>query len=107
MIPATALPRQVRRQLAVPIRQAAQVPEVDRYCKHFTAEAHLWLLPWHGCAPSPSLRQTHAQAATDPAFWTGLGRYRRLSKDYEALPTTEEAWIYLGMIRLMVARLAP
>ncbi len=35
-----------------------------------------------------------------------LGRYRRLSKDYEALPSTEEAWIYLAMIRLMVARLA-
>ncbi len=35
-----------------------------------------------------------------------LGRNRRLSKDYEALPTTEEAWIYLGMIRLMAARLA-
>ena len=34
-----------------------------------------------------------------------LGRYRRLSKDYEALPSTEEAWIYLAMIRLMLARL--
>jgi putative transposase len=34
-----------------------------------------------------------------------LGRYRRLSKDYEALPGTEEAWIYLAMIRLMLARL--
>lgn len=36
-----------------------------------------------------------------------LGRHRRLSKDYEALPTTEEAWIYLAMIRLMLVRLAP
>jgi putative transposase len=36
-----------------------------------------------------------------------LGRYRRLSKDYEALPATEEAWIYLAMSRLMVTRLAP
>lgn len=35
-----------------------------------------------------------------------LGRSRRLSKDYEALPATEEAWIHLAMIRLMVARLA-
>ena len=35
-----------------------------------------------------------------------LGRYRRLSKDYEVLPETEEAWIYLAMSRLMVARLA-
>lgn len=35
-----------------------------------------------------------------------LGRSRRLSKDYEALAATEEAWIYLAMSRLMVARLA-
>ena len=35
-----------------------------------------------------------------------LGRSRRLSKDYEVLPATEEAWIYLAMTRLMVARLA-
>lgn len=35
-----------------------------------------------------------------------LGRSRRLSKDYEALPATEEVWIHLAMIRLMVARLA-
>ncbi len=35
-----------------------------------------------------------------------LGRHRRLSKDYEVLPETEEAWIYLGMSRLMLARLA-
>jgi transposase len=35
-----------------------------------------------------------------------LGRNRRLSKDDEALPETEEAWIYLAMVRLMVARLA-
>ena len=36
-----------------------------------------------------------------------LGRYRRLSKDYEAVPETEEAWIYLAMTSLMLARLAP
>jgi putative transposase len=35
-----------------------------------------------------------------------LGRYRRLSKDYEALPETEEAWIHLAMSSLMLARLA-
>ena len=34
-----------------------------------------------------------------------LGRYRRLSKDDEALPGTEEAWISLAMIRLLLARL--
>jgi putative transposase len=36
-----------------------------------------------------------------------LGRNRRLSKDYEALPATEEAWIHLAMTRLMTTRLAP
>lgn len=35
-----------------------------------------------------------------------LGRWRRLSKDYEELPATEEAWIYLAMAMLMLARLA-
>ncbi len=34
-----------------------------------------------------------------------LGRSRRLSKDYEALAETEQAWIHLAMIRLMVTRL--
>ena len=35
-----------------------------------------------------------------------LGRHRRLSKDDEALPETEEAWINAAMARLMVRRLA-
>jgi transposase len=35
-----------------------------------------------------------------------LGRNQRLSKDYEFLPESEEAWVYLGMIRLMLKRLA-
>lgn len=35
-----------------------------------------------------------------------LGRQRRLSKDYEGVPATEEAWIELTMMRLLVARLA-
>ena len=36
-----------------------------------------------------------------------LGRYRRLSKDYEADPTSSESWIRCAMIHLMVRRLAP
>jgi len=36
-----------------------------------------------------------------------LGRYRRLSKDYEVLPETSEAMIQLAMIHIMVRRLEP
>lgn len=35
-----------------------------------------------------------------------LSNYRRLSKDYEKLPQTEETLIYLAMTRLMLNRLA-
>jgi len=35
-----------------------------------------------------------------------LGRYRRLSKDYEQNTASSEAWIYLAMIHVMVRRLA-
>src|SRR3954467_6308411 len=36
-----------------------------------------------------------------------LGRYRRLSKDYEVLPETSEALIQMAMIHVMVRRLEP
>jgi putative transposase len=35
-----------------------------------------------------------------------MGRYRRLSKDYERLPESSEAMVYWTMTRLMVRRLA-
>jgi putative transposase len=35
-----------------------------------------------------------------------LGRYRRLSKDYELLPEVSESMIYAAMVRLMLKRLA-
>ncbi|WP_322745424.1 hypothetical protein [Plectonema radiosum] len=34
-----------------------------------------------------------------------LGRYRRLSKDYEYLPKTSETIIYAAMTHLMLSRL--
>ncbi|MEL6456572.1 MAG: IS5 family transposase [Cyanobacteria bacterium J06623_5] len=35
-----------------------------------------------------------------------FGRYRRLSKDYEYLPTTSETMLYVAMVNIMVRRLA-
>ena len=36
-----------------------------------------------------------------------LGKYRRLSKDYETLPESSESMIYIAMINLMLHRLRP
>ncbi|MEO0475565.1 MAG: IS4/IS5 family transposase, partial [Planctomycetota bacterium] len=36
-----------------------------------------------------------------------LGRYRRLSKDYETKPQSSVAMIQLAMINLMIHRLQP
>jgi putative transposase len=36
-----------------------------------------------------------------------LGRYRRLSKDYEAQTQSSEAMVHLSMVNLMVHRLCP
>jgi transposase len=35
-----------------------------------------------------------------------IGRYRRMSKDYEYLTSSSEAMVYLTMLRLMLKRLA-
>jgi putative transposase len=39
--------------------------------------------------------------------WAWLNQYRRLSQDYEVLPASSEAMLYLAMLRLMLRRLAP
>lgn len=63
----------IARALAVPVATAAAVTGADRYRKHFTARAHLWMLLDHGLAARPSLRRTHASISGDPTFWPRLG----------------------------------
>ena len=36
-----------------------------------------------------------------------LSRCRRLSKDYEELPETGEAWVHIALVHLMLKRLHP
>jgi transposase len=56
------------------------------------------------CTPRNRGRVLPRRWVVERAFaW--LGRNRRLSKDYEELPCTEEPWISLAMIRLTLARL--
>lgn len=61
-----------------------------------------------GVAPAPidrSFKVIPRRWVVERTFaW--LGRYRRLSKDYEYLPETEESFIYTAMTRLMLKRLA-
>ncbi len=56
--------------------------------------------------PMPSGFQVLPRRWVVERTFAWLGRYRRLSKDYEVLPATTEAWMYLAMSNLMVRRLA-
>ena len=58
------------------------------------------LLPPDG--PKPFLPRRWVVERT---FWW-LGQQRRMSKDYERLPESAEAFIYVAMSRLMARRLA-
>ncbi|MCC2628246.1 MAG: hypothetical protein K0S14_1896 [Thermomicrobiales bacterium] len=62
-----------------------------------------WSAIW--CAPPRNHGQVLPRRWVVERTFAWLGRNRRLSKDYEELPCTEEAWISLAMIRLMLARL--
>lgn len=70
--------------------------------------AHFWFVL------RPVLRPEHQQGFwVLPKRWIvqrtlgWLNQYRRLSKDYEGLPASSEAMVYIAMTRLMLRRLAP
>jgi putative transposase len=76
----------------------------DRQMKRYAPDV---LAEWgDGDAPTPGFHVILRRWVVERTF-SWLGRHRRLSKDYERLTSTEEAFIYLVGIRLLLARLAP
>jgi putative transposase len=62
-------------------------------------------IDWSKYLPSPGFHVIPRRWVVERTFaW--FAHNRRLSKDYERLCATSEAWIYLTMIRLMLRRLA-
>jgi putative transposase len=81
-----------------------------------TYRGHLldWVIEHCSFLLQPVLRpQGHKGFVLLPRRWVvertfaWLTQCRRLSKDYEVLPESSEAMIYIAMIRLMLRRLAP
>src|SRR5947209_8325273 len=77
-----------------------------------------WLIDWVGtecCWELAIIKRSDKEKGFKllPKRWvvertfSWLGRYRRLSKDYEGLPGTSEAMIKMAMIHIMVRRLEP
>ena len=62
-----------------------------------------WYPPGVEPVPLPAFTVLPRRWVVERTFgWLGMNR--RLSKDYEGVPETSEAWIYLSMSRLMLRR---
>ena len=72
-----------------------------------------WTRGWTGRFVEIVKRPTLQRFVVLPKRWivertfAWLGKYRRLSKDYETLTQSSEAMIVIAMINLMVHRLSP
>ena len=55
--------------------------------------------------PEPGFKVLPRRWVVERTF-SWIDQNRRLSKDYEKLPATSEAFVYVAMSRLMVKRLA-
>lgn len=70
------------------------------------APKRVWVGPGQAPPERPAGFQVLPRRLVVERTFAWLGRSRRLSKDDEVLPETEETWIYLAMSRLMTVRLA-
>ena len=62
------------------------------------------VIDWEQIRPSGFPVLPHRWIVARTFAW--LSTWRRLSKDYAVLESSEEAWIYIAMIRIMLRRLA-
>jgi putative transposase len=72
----------------------------------FAGVRYVWVAPGQEPPTLPSGFRVLKRRWVVERTFAWLGRNRRLSKDYEALPTSEEAWIYAASCRLLLRRLA-
>jgi transposase len=72
----------------------------------WTGASAVWVMPGQEPPEIPAGFQLLPRRRIVERTFAWLGRSRRLSKDYEFLPATGEAMIYLAMSRLMLRRLA-
>ena len=64
-----------------------------------------WQIDWQKLLPRRGFEVLPRRWVVERTF-SWLGQNRRMSKDYERLAATSEAFIYVAMSRLMVRRLA-
>jgi transposase len=67
---------------------------------------YVWVAPGQEPPPWPTGFRVLKRRWVVERTFAWLGRNRRLSKDYEALPASEEAWIYAASCSLFLKRLA-
>jgi putative transposase len=65
-----------------------------------------WVAPGEEPPPHPAGFEVLPRRWVVERTFAWLGRWRRLSKDYEGLPSTARAWCYLALSRVMSRRLS-
>jgi hypothetical protein len=85
--------RKLRKTLNGALALANRRTNPDRYRKHFTAFAHIWMLVLHVKGGNHSLRQSHQEQRSDQRLRKRLGlpewiSYSQLARSSSSRPTT-------------------